>query len=277
MHAAGNEVVLIEAGKSRKSYLRDIWRYRELFYFLAWRDVIVRYKQTFLGISWSVIRPLLTMVIFTIVFGNIAGLPSGSVPYPLLVFAGVLPWQFFSNAVTESSGSIISNSNLVTKVFFPRIIIPFSSVAVALLDFLISFVLLLLMMLWYSYLPGWQLLLFPLFIAVAALFALGSGLWLSAFNVRYRDFRYVIPFIVQLSLFISPVGFSSSVIPGKWRLIYFMNPMAGVIDGFRWSLLGNRELIYIPGFALSLGVVLIIFISGYIYFRNTERVFADII
>lgn len=277
MHPAGNDVILIEAGRSQKSYIRDLWRYRELFYFLAWRDVLVRYKQTFLGISWSVARPLLTMVIFTIVFGSIADLPSDNIPYPLLVFAGILPWQFFSNAVTESSSSIVSNSNLVTKVFFPRMIIPFSSVAVALLDFLISFILLVLMMLWYNYLPGWHILVFPFFIIIAAIFALGSGLWLSAFNVRYRDFRYVIPFIVQLSLFISPIGFSSSVIPEKWRLAYSINPMVGVIDGFRWCLLGNESFLYLPGFILSLLLVLVIFISGYMYFRNTERIFADII
>jgi lipopolysaccharide transport system permease protein len=272
-----SELLVIEAGRAERQYWKDIWRYRELFYFLAWRDILVRYKQTVIGIAWALIRPFLTMVVFTVVFGNIAKLPSGGAPYPILVFAAMLPWQFFANALSESSNSLISNSNLISKVYFPRMIVPTSAVIVSFVDFMISGIILLGLMAWYNFVPDWRILTLPLFILIAFAAAMGAGLWLAALNVEYRDFRYVVPFIVQFGLYISPVGFSSSVVPEKWRLIYSLNPMVGVIDGFRWAILGGSSSIYLPGFALSLGLVVLMLISGIWYFRRTERTFADVI
>jgi lipopolysaccharide transport system permease protein len=272
-----SELLVIEAGRSEQQYWKDIWRYRELFYFLAWRDILVRYKQTVIGIAWALIRPFLTMVVFTIVFGNIAKLPSGGAPYPILVFAAMLPWQFFSNALSECSLSLISNSNLISKVYFPRMIVPTSAVIVSFVDFMISGIILLALMAWYNFVPDWRILTLPLFTLIAFAAAMGAGLWLAALNVEYRDFRYIVPFIVQFGLYISPVGFSSSVVPEKWRLIYSLNPMVGVIDGFRWAILGGSSSIYLPGFALSLGLVVLMLLSGIWYFRRTERTFADVI
>jgi lipopolysaccharide transport system permease protein len=272
-----SELLVIEAGRAERQYWKDIWRYRELFYFLAWRDILVRYKQTAIGIAWALIRPFLTMVVFTVVFGNIAKLPSGGAPYPILVFAAMLPWQFFANALSESSNSLISNSNLISKVYFPRMIVPTSAVIVSFVDFMISGIILLGLMAWYSFVPDWRILTLPLFILIAFAAAMGAGLWLAALNVEYRDFRYIVPFIVQFGLYISPVGFSSSVVPEQWRLIYSLNPMVGVIDGFRWAILGGSSSIYLPGFALSLGLVVLMLISGIWYFRRTERTFADVI
>jgi lipopolysaccharide transport system permease protein len=272
-----SELLVIEAGRAERQYWKDIWRYRELFYFLAWRDILVRYKQTVIGIAWALIRPFLTMVVFTVVFGNIAKLPSGGAPYPILVFAAMLPWQFFSNALSECSLSLISNSNLISKVYFPRMIVPTSSVIVSFVDFMISGIILLALMAWYDFVPDWRILTLPLFTLIAFAAAMGAGLWLAALNVEYRDFRYIVPFIVQFGLYISPVGFSSSVVPEKWRLIYSLNPMVGVIDGFRWAILGGGSSIYLPGFALSLGLVVLMLISGIWYFRRTERTFADVI
>lgn len=272
-----SELLVIEAGRSEQQYWKDIWRYRELFYFLAWRDILVRYKQTVIGIAWALIRPFLTMVVFTIVFGNIAKLPSGGAPYPILVFAAMLPWQFFSNALSECSLSLISNSNLISKVYFPRMIVPTSAVIVSFVDFMISGIILLALMAWYNFVPDWRILTLPLFTLIAFAAAMGAGLWLAALNVEYRDFRYIVPFIVQFGLYISPVGFSSSVVPEQWRLIYSLNPMVGVIDGFRWAILGGGSSIYLPGFALSLGLVVLMLISGIWYFRRTERTFADVI
>ena len=270
--------LIIEAGRAEKNYWLDLWRYRELFYFLSWRDILVRYKQTVIGVAWSVLRPLLTMIVFTIVFGKIAKLPSdGSVPYPILVFAAMLPWQFFANSLAESSNSLISNANLISKVYFPRFIVPASSVITGLVDFFISFVILFFIMLFYGFMPDAKILALPLFSALAFIAALGSGLWLCALNVEYRDFRYVVPFIVQFGLYISPVGFSSSIIPENWRLLYSLNPMVGVIDGFRWSLLRGETAIYWPGFTVSIALSLLIFITGIRYFRKTERTFADVI
>ncbi|MGC8602900.1 MAG: ABC transporter permease, partial [Desulfomonilaceae bacterium] len=242
------EILILEPGRAEKNYWADLWRYRELFLILAWRDVAVRYKQTIIGVAWAVIRPFLTMVVFTVIFGQLAKLPSdGGAPYALMVFAGMLPWYLFSSSLGEASNSLISNANLIGKVYFPRLIVPCATVVVALIDFLISFVILVGLMLWYQFLPSWQILLMPLFICLALLASIGPGLWITAINVKYRDFRYVIPFIVQFGLYISPVGFSSSVVPDNWRLLYSLNPMVGVIDGFRWCILGGDSALNLPG------------------------------
>jgi lipopolysaccharide transport system permease protein len=271
-----NELI-IEAGRTERQYWRDIWRYRELFYFLAWRDILVRYKQTAIGIAWALIRPLLTMVVFTIVFGNLAKLPSGGAPYPILVFSAMLPWQFFANSLSECGNSLISNANLLSKVYFPRLVVPTSAVVVSFVDFMISGMILLGLMAWYNFVPSWRILTLPLFIVVAFLASMGAGLWLATLNVEYRDFRYVVPFIVQFGLYISPVGFSSSIVPEQWRLLYSLNPMVGVIDGFRWAILGGESQIYLPGFLLSLALVVFLFVTGIQYFRKMERKFADVI
>lgn len=275
--STSQQELVIEAGRTERQYWQDLWRYRELFYFLAWRDILVRYKQTAIGIAWALIRPFLTMVVFTVVFGKLANLPSGGAPYPILVFAAMLPWQFFANALSECSNSLIINSNLISKVYFPRLIVPISAVIVSFVDFMVSGIILLGLIAWYNYVPDWRILTLPLFVAIAFAAAIGSGLWLAALNVEYRDFRYVVPFIVQFGLYISPVGFSSSVVPEQWRLLYSLNPMVGVIDGFRWAILGNNATIYWPGFALSLALVLFLLLSGIWYFRKTERTFADVI
>lgn len=269
--------LIIEAGRTERHYWKDLWRYRELFYFLAWRDILVRYKQTAIGIAWSLLRPFLTMVVFTLVFSTLAKLPSGDVPYPIMVFAALLPWQFFSNAFTEAGNSLISNTNMISKVYFPRLIIPTSAVIVSFVDFLISGAIMVGLMVWYGYLPDWRILTLPFFILVAFAFAMGAGLWIAALNVKYRDFRYIIPFVVQLGLYISPVGFSSAIVPDKWRLFYSLNPMVGVIDGFRWAILGGTTPMYWPGFLLSVTLVVMVFITGIIYFRRTEKSFADVI
>jgi lipopolysaccharide transport system permease protein len=268
--------VTIEAGRTERQYWLDLWRYRELFYFLAWRDILVRYKQTVIGVSWAVLRPLLTMAVLTWVFGRLAGMDSGGVPYPILVFCGMLPWQFFSTAFSESGNSLVSNSSMISKVYFPRLVVPFSSVITSLVDFMISALLMALLMLWYGLPPSPCILFLPLFVLLAFATALGGGIWVSALMVRYRDFRFIVPFVVQFGLYISPVGFSSSVVPEKWRLLYSINPMVGVIDGFRWSILGGPQ-IYWPGLCISVVIVSIVIISGLWYFRNTERTFADVI
>ncbi len=274
---ASEQELVIEAGRTERQYWKDIWRYRELLYFLAWRDILVRYKQTAIGIAWALIRPFLTMVVFTVVFGNLAKLPSEGAPYPILVFAAMLPWQFFANALSESSNSLISNANLVSKVYFPRLIVPISAVVVSFVDFMISGMILLGLMAWYNFVPDWRIVTLPVFILIAFAAAVGVGLWLAALNVEYRDFRYIVPFIVQFGLYISPVGFSSSVVPQQWRLLYSLNPMVGVIDGFRWAILGGNSQIYLPGFALSVGLVALLLVSGIWYFRKMERTFADVI
>ena len=270
--------LVIEAGRTERQYWRDIWRYRELFYFLAWRDILVRYKQTVIGMAWALIRPFLTMVVFTVVFGKIAKLPTeGDAPYPILVFAAMLPWQFFANSLAECSNSLITNANLISKVYFPRLIVPTSAVVVSFVDFMISGMILVGLMAWYDFVPSWRIVTLPLFIAIAFAASTGAGLWLASLNVQYRDFRYIVPFIVQFGLYISPVGFSSGVVPEKWRLLYSLNPMVGVIDGFRWAILGGESHLYLPGFLLSLGLVLVFFITGIKYFRKMERTFADVI
>jgi lipopolysaccharide transport system permease protein len=270
--------LVIEPGRGSSQYWRDLWRYRELFYFLTWRDLLVRYKQTVIGVIWALLRPFLTMVVFTVVFGRLAGLPSDAgAPYPILVFAAMLPWQFFANALSDSSASLVGNANLISKVYFPRMIIPVSSVMTSFADFLVSAALLVVLMAWYQFIPGWRLLALPFFIAIALAAAMGFGLWLTALNVKYRDFRYVVPFIIQFGLYLSPVGFSSQIIPEKWRLLYSLNPMVGVIDGFRWAIIGGDLDLYLPGFFLSLGVVFLSLIGGVWYFRKTEQTFADVI
>jgi lipopolysaccharide transport system permease protein len=269
--------LLIEPGRTEKNYWGDLWRYRELFFILAWRDISVRYKQTAIGVIWAVLRPFLAMVIFTVVFGRIAKMPSHGIPYPILVFAAMLPWQFFSNSLSEASQSLIVNTNLISKVYFPRLIIPAGSVITGLVDLLISAALLGVLMIWFRFVPDWRLLTLPLFTLLAFLTALGPGLFVTALNVKYRDFRYVIPFIVQFGLFISPVGFSSDVIPAQWRLIYALNPIVGVIDGFRWAICRGESHIFLPGFMLSVTIIAFFLWFGFWYFRRTEKSFADVI
>jgi lipopolysaccharide transport system permease protein len=272
-----NNVLVIEAGRTERNYWRDIWRYRELFFFLAWRDILVRYKQTVIGISWALIRPVLTMIVFTVIFGKIAALPSSGTPYPILVFVAMLPWQFVSGAVTEASTSLIANANLVSKVYFPRVIMPASSIMTSLVDFIIAAAVLCLLMLWYQVSPDWRLLTLPYFLLLATATALGSGLWLAALNVRYRDFRYVVPFLIQLGLYVSPVGFSSAVVMSEWRMLYSVNPMVGIIDGFRWALLRGSEPLYLPGTVVSTVAAIALLLHGIAYFRRVEKSFADVI
>lgn len=274
--------VVIEPGRSAKNYWKDLFRYRELFYILAWRDVSVRYKQTAVGVAWAILQPFLTMIVMTVVFGRVAGLPSeGDTPYSVMVFAGLLPWQFFSNALAASSQSLVANANLITKVYFPRLVIPAGTVFVALVDFFVSFLILVLLMVWYEFAPNWNILALPLFVVIAFLAALGPGLLITALNVRYRDFRYIVPFLVQFGLYISPVGFSSTVIREKIGdaafLAYSANPMVGVIDGFRWAILRGDAAVFWPGFAVSMASALLLLLFGVGFFRKTERSFADII
>jgi lipopolysaccharide transport system permease protein len=269
--------LIIKAGKTERHYWKDLWRYRELFFFLSWRDILVRYKQTLIGIAWAVIRPLLTMIVFTFVFGQLAKLPAEGSAYPVMVFAALLPWQLFSTALSESSNSLIINRNLVSKIYFPRIIIPTSAVIVGLVDFLISFALLIGLMFVFNIIPDWKILTLPLFILWTLIVSLGSGFLFSAFNVKYRDVRYIIPFIIQFGLYISPVGFSTSVIPEQWRLLYSLNPMVGIIDGCRWAISGSNVQLYMPGLILSVLFSIFILLIGIVYFRKTEKTFADLI
>lgn len=275
-----DEVILIEAGRGMRHYWLDLWRYRELFLFLAWRDLAVRYKQTAIGVAWAIIRPLLVMVVFTIVFGSLAGLaedPAADAPYAIVVFAALLPWQFFAGALTDSSASLVANADMIAKVYFPRLTMPTSAVLVNLVDLAISFGLLIVLMIVLQHPPSLRLLALPPLILLAVLAALGAGIWMAAMNVRYRDFRYIVPFIVQLGLYVSPVGFPSSVVPDEWRLVYSLNPMVGVIDGFRWAIVGPSAEIFWPGFVVSVVLTLVILAFGISYFRRTERTFADVI
>ena len=269
--------LVLESGQTERHYWKDLWRYRELFYFLAWRDFLVRYKQTVIGIVWALARPLLTMIVFTFVFSKLANLPSHGVPYPILVFAGLLPWQFFSSAFSSAGDSLINNSGMISKVYFPRLIIPISAVIVNFADFLISLVILLGLMLFYSFVPSWSILFLPLFSALVFAIAMGAGLWIASLNVKYRDFRIIVPFVVQFGLYVSPVGFSSSVVPDTWRLLYSLNPMVGVIDAFRWSILGGDTPFYWPSFVFSIILATIMLMTGILYFRKTEKTFADVI
>jgi lipopolysaccharide transport system permease protein len=269
--------LIIEAGRVERQYWRDLWRYRELFAFFAWRDLLVRYKQTVVGVSWSLIRPLLTMLVLTVVFGRLGKMPAGGVPYPLLVLCGMLPWQFFSNSMNESSNSLVMNSSMVSKVYFPKLVMTVSTIMVNLMDFLISIAFLAVLMIWYRYLPPLEVLFLPFFVLLMIGASIGVGLWVAALMVEYRDFRFIVPFVVQFGLYLSPVGFQSSVVPEKFRLLYALNPMVGIIDGFRWSLLGAKGGIYMPGVAIAIIDVILLVASGIWYFRKTERTFADII
>ncbi|HEY0281613.1 MAG TPA: ABC transporter permease [Rhizomicrobium sp.] len=269
---------VLEPGRAERNYWRDLWRYRELFQVLAARDVAVRYKQTVIGVVWAVLRPFLTMLIFTVIFSRLAKLPSeGEAPYALMVLAGLLPWTFFSTALGDASISLVTNSNLIGKVYFPRLIIPTATIVVSFVDLMISFAILVVMMIWYSFLPSWHIAVLPVFVVLAFLASLGPGLWITALNVKYRDFRYVIPFIIQFGLYVSPVGFSSSVVPEKWRLLYSLNPIVGVIDGFRWCVLGGASRIFWPGLMLSLAIIAFFLWLGIRQFRKMEKTFADLI
>jgi lipopolysaccharide transport system permease protein len=269
--------LIIEADRVERQYWRDLWVYRELLLFLTWRDVLVRYKQTAIGVAWAVIRPLLTVVVFTLVFGRIAKLDSGEVPYPVLVAVGMLPWQFFATALAEGSGSLVNNASLVSKVYFPRLILPTSAVLTSFVDFAITFACTLVLMIALGQWPDLRVLALPVFTFMALGLAVGAGLWLAALNAKYRDFRYIIPFIVQFGLYVSPVGFRSTEVPEKWRFLYALNPMVGVIDGFRWCLLRGASGVYWPGVAFSGVLCFFLLATGILYFRQMERTFADVI
>jgi len=271
-----DEVLIIEPGRAEKHYWRDLWRYRELFLILAWRDISVRYKQTAIGVAWALIRPALTMLVF-VVFRRLAGLGGGSAPEPILVFAAVLPWQFFSTALSESSASLIGNANLISKVYFPRLIIPCAAVVTSLVDFLITLGMLAMLMLWYEFVPGWQLVVLPFFVLLTFGLSVGIGLLLAALNVEYRDFRYVVPFIVQFGIFISPIAFTTANVPEHWRTLYALNPLVGIIDGFRWSILGGSTAFDPQAVGLSVVVTTLFLLLGVRYFRRMERSFADVI
>ena len=267
--------IVIEAGHTERNYWKDLWRYRELLGFLAWRDISVRYRQTILGFAWVVLRPLLTMIVFTIVFGSLAGLSSGTVPYAAMVFAGMLPWQLFTTTLTDAGNSIVNNGGMISKVYFPRLLMPLSAALVSLVDFLVAAVLLAITLAWYGVLPDWRILALPFFILNVLMLSIGIGLWVAALNVRYRDFRFIVTFGLQLGLYISPVGFYSAISPQQWRLLYSLNPMVGVIDGFRWSLLGDTTALYWPGTVISVLLSIALLVSAVIHFRKTEKSFAD--
>lgn len=268
---------MLEAGKSDQEYFKDLWRYRELFYVLAWRNVSIRYKQTAIGVAWAIVRPALTTLIFTVLFGKLGRFPSDGVPYPILVLSGMLPWQLFSAAVSESGRSLVSNTSLITKVYFPRLIVPGSALATSLVDFFISAVMLVAMMFYYGVVPPLELALLPLFVLLALLTSAGIGIWVAALSVKYRDFLIAVPFLVQLGMYVSPVAFSSSIVPERWRLLFTLNPMVAVIDGFRFCLLGRTMPGEALGYALSTVIVVAITVTGVRYFRGTERAFADVI
>ncbi len=270
------QIIEVIAGKTEKHYWLDLWKYRELFLFLSWRDILVRYKQTVIGLAWSIIRPLLTLIIFTLVFGKLAKLPSEGIPYTIMVFAGLLPWSFFSNSFSESANSLISNSNLISKIYFPRIIIPISSTIVCLIDFSINLIILFSLMIFYNFFPGYKLLFLPLYLFLIFFLSTGIGLFIASLNVKFRDFRYIVPFIIQIGLYISPVGYSSIIIPEKFRVLFSMNPMVGIIDGFRWSITGKTK-IYLPSLYISIIFSILVLLFGIYYFRKTEKSFADII
>ena len=278
MNDRSSERLILEAGRADRQYWWDLWRYRELFFILAWRDVAIRYKQTVIGLAWAFVRPFMTMVVFTVVFGKIARLPTeGTAPYAVLVFAGLLPWTLASSILNDASGSVTGNAQLVSKVYFPRLIIPLATVLVGLIDFGVSLIILAGVMAWYGVMPDWHILLLPVFVLLAVLVAIGPALWAAAMIVKYRDFRFVIPFAVQVGLYVSPVGFSAKIIPAEWQLLYSLNPLVGVIDGFRWAILGGESPLYLPGFVISLLVTAGMLWFGIHTFRRTERRFADMI
>lgn len=276
------EEIVLEPNRAERHYWRDLWRYRELLYILAWRDIAVRYKQTAVGVAWALLQPLLQMIVMVVVFSKLAKLPSeGSAPYALLVFAAMLPWQFFASSISAASMSVAGNANLISKVYFPRMIIPAAAVVTSIVDFMIAFAILAALMLWYGYAPSWRILTLPAFVLLAGLAALGPGLLITALNVEYRDFRYVIPFIVQFGLYVSPVGFSSSVVReylGEWLfLLYSLNPMVGVIEGFRWAILGGETQPHVPALAMSFAFSVVLLVLGARHFRRLERRFADVV
>jgi lipopolysaccharide transport system permease protein len=273
--ATAPELVL-EAGRADNHYWRDLWRYRELLFFLAWRDVKVRYKQAVLGAAWAIVQPLVTMVVFTFVFGKLAGMPAGNVPYPLLVLAGLLPWQLFSGAFSGSSGSLVANAHLVSKIYFPRLVVPLSALAVAVIDFAIVLALYAVLAATLGVWPTWRVIFLPAFMLVALMIALGAGLWLTALTVKYRDFRFIVPFLLQVGVFVTPIGYRTDNLP-NWRDMLSLNPLTGVIDGFRWCLLGTDFNFSAQHFAASLLVALMMLGTGLWYFRKTERTFADAI
>lgn len=276
-HRQAERILILESGRTERNYWGDLWFYRELFAILAWRDFAIRYKQTAIGVAWAIIRPFLTVVVLTIIFGRIAKLPSdGATPYILVVFAGILPWFLVTTIIAEASNSLVTNANLIGKVYFPRLIVPSACVFVALVDFIVTFALFLCVAGWFGFWPDWRILFLPIFVVSAILAALGPSLLLAAMNVKYRDFRYIIPFMVQFGLYLSPVGFSSAVLPRDWRLAYSLNPMVGVIDGFRWCLLRDAN-IYVPGLLLGVFVIAIFLACGIGYFRRTEQTFADLL
>jgi lipopolysaccharide transport system permease protein len=271
-----SSLVVIQRGYTEKNYWSEIWNYRDLFFVLAWRDVAVRYKQTIIGLAWALIQPLVTMVVFTVIFSKLAKLPSdGIAPYALMVYVGLLPWQLFSTSLTSASSSLIGNANLISKVYFPRLIVPTASMLVAVVDFFVGFLILGALMAWYQFTPSWSIVTLPFFVLMGFLASLGPGLWITAMNVKYRDFRYIIPFLVQLGLYVSPVGFSSSVVPQNWRLLYYCNPMVGVIDGFRWAILGEELTLDLLSMAVSWAFIVFFLWIGVKQFRRMERSFAD--
>lgn len=278
MNTAVQDELIIEAGRAERHYWKDLWHFRELFYILSWRDIKVRYKQTVIGALWSILRPLLTMIIFTVVFSKVARIPSNiDAPYAIMVYAGMLPWTFFATSLSEASMSLITNSNLISKVYFPRLIIPSASVITSFIDFLISFLLIFVLYIWYGYTPGWEILALPVCVLFAFMVSMGAGLYLTALNVKYRDFRYVVPFIVQFGLYISPVGFNSNVIPEKWRLLFALNPMVGVIDCFRWCLLNGAQPLNWYSLVISIVVAIGLLYLGIAKFRKMEKSFSDLI
>lgn len=279
--AAGNtsrkpSVVIQSRKRIFQLDLSEVWRYRELLYFMVWRDTIIRYKQTAIGASWAIIQPLIQMVIFTLIFGKLAKIPTDGVPYPVFAFTGLLPWTYFSQALARGSNSVVGSSNLITKIYFPRLLIPLAATAAPAVDFIFTFVVLLVLMAWFHIAPTWGLLALPLFLGLAFLTAMAMTLWLSSLDVRYRDIGYIVPFLIQIWMYASPVVYPVSVIPEKWRLIYSLNPMAGVIEGFRWALLGkgSPDLMVI---AISSAMVLVLLLGGIVYFKQMERTFADVI
>ena len=269
--------IVIEPRSTILGYWKEIWNFKNLFYFLAWRDVKIRYKQTAIGIAWSLLKPVITLVVFTIVFGVLAKFPADGAPYPILVFSALLPWQFFANCFSDSGNSILLNANIISKVYFPRLIIPVSSTFGNIIDFMISFALLVIMLFLYGLNPGWRILVIPFFLLISLIVSLGLGLLVASVNVKYRDFKYLLPVIIQAGMYLSPIGFSSSIIPQKWQLLYSLNPMVGVIDGFRWAIIGGKSTLYIPGLLLSIVLSVLLLIAGIIYFKKTEKKFADFI
>lgn len=275
MNASSQQELIIGGGVKHRLYWLELWRYRELFYFMAWRDILLRYKRMTIGVAWAVLRPLLTMLVFTFVFGKLAKLPSGGVPYPVLVYVGLLPWQFFATAFADAGNSLANKEEIITKIYFPRLIIPASSVMVSFVDFLGASSVLIGMMVWYGFLPDWRICVLPVFILTLIVVATGAGLWISALTARYKDFRYVIPFVVQVGLYLSPVGFSAALVPEEWQTVYALNPMVGVIQGFRWSILGIESMGLETSVGIAAAMALLLLLTGISYFRRTERSLAE--